>query len=81
MSARPAPIVAPHHLRVVQVVIDDAPHEITVEIHGEDCARVAPTRNDPGQPGGFVVEAVKYEGTYITHLFSERQLEMLADEE
>lgn len=73
--------VEPHHYAGVVIRVGGVEHEIEVEVHGTTYQRVTPTRSDPGQPGGFVVEELKYEGTYLTHLFSERQLELLAEEE
>ena len=51
--------------------------EIEVELHGRWTAAYPQTREQPGERGGFIIEEVKYEGTYLTHLFSDNQLEEL----
>lgn len=71
------PHVEPHHFASVTIKVGRVEGEIEVECHGPITPAFPPSREQPGERGGFQLEAVKYEGTYITHLFSEAQLEEL----
>lgn len=60
------------HIRVGQVESD-----IEVELHMRHTVRYPHSREQPGESGADVLEGVKHNGTWITDMFSERQLEEL----
>lgn len=64
----------------VTITVNGKAHEIEVECRGKHYPRVADTYSTPGQPGGFVIEEVKYQGTFLTHLFTQDQLDSIARE-
>jgi hypothetical protein len=65
---------------LVTLTAEGITREITVECYGKSYPRIADTRSSPGQPGGFVVDEVKYQGTWLTHLFTQDQLDAIARE-
>lgn len=64
----------------VTLTVNGKAREIEVECYGKTYPRVADTHSTPGQPGGFVIEELKYQGTYLTHLFTQDQLDSIARE-
>lgn len=64
----------------VTITVNGKVREIEVACYGKHYPRVADTFSTPGQPGGFVIEEVKYEGTWITHLLTQDQLDSIARE-
>lgn len=70
----------PDALMEVTLEIGGVASGITVEVFGKWHEGESRTHSHPGSPRGWEITEIKYERTYLTHLFSERQLDAIARE-
>jgi hypothetical protein len=69
----------PAHYADVHIEVGGKLSVIEVEVHGTRLAAFPGGREQPREPGGFVLERVVYEGHDITFLFTQKQLEKMAE--
>ena len=64
----------------LKLTVNGIEHEIDAEVFAKWHEGTAQTYSSPGEPQGWEIEEVKYQGTFLTPLLSEDQLDAIARE-
>ena len=70
----------PDLLTEIKITVNGIEHEITAEVFAKWHEGTAQTYSSPGEPQGWEIEEVKWEGVFLTPLLSEDQLDAIARE-
>ena len=70
----------PDLLTEIKITVNGIEHEITAEVFAKWHEGEVRTHSHPGAPQGWEIEEVKYQGTFLTPLLSEDQLDAIARE-
>jgi hypothetical protein len=76
----PLPVRQPDLLTEIKITVEGIEHEITAEVFAKWHEGEARTHSHPGANQGWEIEEVKYQGTFLTPLLSEDQLDAIARE-